>query len=123
MYMRSMGLFAVLVAFVAVVVLHRPASLAQEKGSSETISSLTERIKELEARVERLEESRQILALPAPRAELPTPPKGPQEYQLRPDSLPEPALPKGWQRKEFNGVPYYIIPLDSGSNAASAESR
>ena len=123
MYMRSMGLFAVLVALVAVVVLQRPASLAQEKGPSETISSLTERIKELEARVERLEKSRQILALPAPGTELPTRPKGPQEYQQRPDSMPEPDLPKGWQRKEFNGVPYYIVPLDSGSTSASTRSQ
>lgn len=29
------------------------------------------------------------------------------------------GLPEGWQQREFNGSPYYIVPLSLQSNTAS----
>ena len=27
-----------------------------------------------------------------------------------------PQAPKGWQKRQFNGIPYYVIPLQQNSN-------
>jgi hypothetical protein len=39
-----------------------------------------------------------------------------------PQGFPElKQLPEGWQRREFNGVPYYVIPIESGVRLQSLE--
>ena len=66
----------------------------------ESITLLKARISALERRVESLEKRLRISTVrrsaPAVRP---------------PASRPEQSLPKGWRRKEFNGVPYYLVPL------------
>lgn len=47
---------------------------------------------------------------------------------IRPSSPPrDQSLPKGWRRREFNGVPYYLVPLDQrqgrSRQRSSAENR
>jgi Tfp pilus assembly protein PilO len=30
--------------------------------------------------------------------------------------IPQPHVPKGWQKRYFNGIPYYVIPLQQSPN-------
>ncbi len=62
---------------------------------AQNMQTLIQRVEKLEARVAELEKRRPTAVLT--RAQAPT---------LR-------ELPKGRQRKEFNGLPYYIIPLQA----------
>ena len=79
------------------------AALAADGKSPETpseqIQKLQERIAQLEARIKALEQKQPCVVLPSNVAV----PKG--------LTLNEP-LPKGWQQREFNGRPYYVVPLD-----------
>lgn len=69
----------------------------------ETLKELKERINALEKRLDALEKQREVL-------------QGHPNIVI-PDHLPPPdALPKGWKRKEFNGLPYYIIPIEKNQN-------
>jgi hypothetical protein len=34
----------------------------------------------------------------------------------------ERSLPRGWRRKEFNGIPYYLVPLDQNQTRPSRRS-
>ena len=67
----------------------------------DSITLLKARISSLEKRVESLEKRLQIST--ARRSAPSVRPPAPRTPQ---------SLPKGWQRKEFNGVPYYLIPLE-----------
>jgi hypothetical protein len=89
-----------------------------------------QRMKELENRVRELERARQpdLKIIPAPRMEplprvqpprgiipmpnpLPRPPSTqPFRNDIRPLVLPD-RVPADWQEREFNGIKYYIIPL------------
>jgi len=58
------------------------------------VADLTKKITALEKRIEKLEAGQQTIV-------------------ISPTMAPEvKVLPKGWQRREFNGMPYYIVPLD-----------
>jgi len=87
---------------------------AAEKPSDNTvgqIQKLQERVTQLEARIVALEKKQPVIALP-------TKPILDGLNILPPSTsvVPAPnALPKGWQEQEFNGMPYYIVPL--GGNA------
>ena len=35
---------------------------------------------------------------------------------LQPTIPQTPQAPKGWQKRQFNGIPYYVIPLQQNSN-------
>jgi len=67
----------------------------------DSITLLKARISSLERRVESFEKRLRIntarRSSPSVRPPTPRPPQ---------------SLPKGWRRKEFNGVPYYLIPLE-----------
>jgi hypothetical protein len=70
-------------------------------GSDASMARLSERVRSLERRVEDLEKRL--------RGRAPT-----VRPSMRRSSRPsgERSLPKGWRRREFNGVPYYVIPVE-----------
>ncbi len=67
-------------------------SETEPEGNSE-IKELRKQIADLEKRIERLEKQRGGLTVPG-----------------RPFGFNSP-VPRNWQRREFNGQPYYLIPL------------
>ena len=59
------------------------------------VTNLERRVLDLEQRVRKLETIKLAIA-------------------LSPGLLPERSpLPEGWQKRYFNGVPYYIVPLEN----------
>ncbi len=58
------------------------------------VAILTARVAALEKRIQTLEASQQRIVI---------------GRSMVPDRK---TLPKGWQQREFNGIPYYIVPLD-----------
>jgi hypothetical protein len=67
----------------------------------DSITQLKARISSLEQRIEGLEKKLQTSSIKLSSAN--KRPSNPSRDQ---------NLPKGWRRKEFNSVPYYIVPLD-----------
>lgn len=122
-------------ATVAVLVMSSAAMFVQADSdrtdrpvqAAESICKLRERIEKLEARIDALERRQQFLAIPAPGPKYqppsPQPPRAPdgiQKFPRRPGDPPNilipeqrPPLPEGWERREFNGIEYYVLPLDS----------
>jgi hypothetical protein len=70
--------------------------------SDESVARLSARIRSLERRVDDLEKRL--------RGKAPT-----VRPSIRRSSRPsgDRSLPRGWQRREFNGVPYYVIPVEN----------
>lgn len=66
-----------------------------------TIQQLTERIENLEKRIEQLERRQPSVVVP-----------------YRPTAQ---TVPKGWQRREFNGIDYYIVPLESPESPQTSD--
>ena len=69
------------------------------------LDALRKQIKDLEARVAVLEGRLHIIR-PDPNVPIPQP-----RLHGRP-------VPENWQRREFNGMPYYVIPLRNDPNQA-----
>jgi seryl-tRNA synthetase len=65
------------------------------------LKSLRSEVASLEKRVERLENQLQQVS------------KVIKNYSVTiPQTFPRmPQVPKGWRKREFNGIPYYVIPL------------
>jgi hypothetical protein len=77
---------------------------ANESGAKPSrFEQLLERVERLEARVAELEKQTRVLVVP--RATAPAKPRG--------------RVPEGWVEKEFNGVPYYIVPCDEKDAAVA----
>jgi hypothetical protein len=72
-------------------------SETEPEGTSE-IKQLKKQIADLEKRIERLERQRGSMAVPG-----------------RPFGFNAP-VPRNWQRRDFNGQPYYLIPLGQTSS-------
>jgi len=71
-----------------------------EPGCNEAMIRLKQRVSMLEQRVERLEKKLQAI------------PTGRRPATIRPTRPPgSQSRPQGWRRREFNGVPYYVIPI------------
>ncbi|MHC4116615.1 MAG: hypothetical protein ACYSWO_03815 [Planctomycetota bacterium] len=79
-----------------------------DHSNDDSIARLRARISSLERRVAGLEKKLQTsTARPSIRARpLPSPPS-------------RRSLPKGWRRREFNGVPYYLVPVDQKQSRSS----
>ena len=83
-------------------------ALAAEEESTPKLSELDvlrKQVKDLEARVAVLEQL------------LKTTPREPNALIL-PPSLHGRRVPKSWSPREFNGMPYYVIPLQHDPNKA-----
>ncbi|MHC4580925.1 MAG: hypothetical protein ACYS14_05670 [Planctomycetota bacterium] len=77
------------------------------RSRDESIARLRARISSMERRIERLEKRLQTSTVrpsPAPRR-----PSRPPRAQ---------SLPKGSQRRQFNGMPYYLVPLGQKQSKA-----
>ena len=95
-----------LISITAVVVLLIMAFLVM--GATNPHHSRNDSITQLKARISSLE--RRVASL---EKKLGTSTPSRSSAIRRPSSPPrDQSLPKGWRRKEFNGVPYYLIPLD-----------
>ena len=91
----------------------------------DSIAQLKARISSLEQRVEGLEKKLQTSA--TKRSSAMARPSRPSRERSsatrRPSSPPRgQSLPRGWRRKEFNGIPYYLVPLDQKQTRPSQRS-
>jgi hypothetical protein len=79
----------------AVLVTLAPARPARQASEAAQIAELKKQVEALELRVDRLAEELRRVTVRIP------------------EGFPElKQLPKGWQKRWFNGMPYYIIPID-----------
>jgi len=78
----------------------------------DSIARLKDRVNSLEQRVQALESKLQSIAAK---------PKAATRRPARP--LRDRSRPKGWRRKEFNGVPYYIIPVERKPSQSTQRTR
>jgi len=105
MIRRYVTVFAAITGVLCVTVilaLDRPAQEETPQQPADQIAKLLVRVAALEKRVAELEKRQPMVVVPqptVPRAQTP--------------SLPKRPLPDGWQQREFNGIPYYIVPLDT----------
>jgi hypothetical protein len=98
-------LAALLVApAVTSVIRAQPSDTSAE---STELEQLRQRIDKLEERVKQLEQQ--------PRVQItqPSPPYGPTPRRI----------PDNWEQREFNGMPFYIIPCDNEANATVPPKR
>lgn len=110
--MKTIALIAgtcCILLFVAFSVSAGPASFGE--GSAE-IDELKKQVSSLRERVEALEKTAIIVSGLQPRT---------HEFIIRlPEALRRRAyLPKGWQEREFNGITYYVIPLNQNASHLS----
>ena len=108
----SKSIAAVVVLLIITFLVMGATDLNHCRGDS--IEQLKARISSLEQRVESLEKKLQTSA--TKRSSAMTRPSRPSRERSsatrRPSSPPRgQSLPRGWRRKEFNGIPYYIVPL------------
>jgi outer membrane murein-binding lipoprotein Lpp len=95
-----------LIVLACVVFAGLAASQDREDDPARQVESLKKQVAALEDRVAKLEAAIQKITVSIPQG------------------FPElKQLPKGWRRREFNGIPYYIIPIDSGAKVQSLEKR
>jgi len=78
----------------------------------DSVARLEDRISALEHRVKTLESKLQ--STPPRRRAAPVPPERTPRSQHH---------PKGWRRKEFNGIPYYIIPVERKPGQSTRRTR
>jgi len=95
--MRRFLLLIGLVILIPLTVLALGATTESSDGVEAELRALKLQVKSLEKRVKTLETK--LLAERAPK-ELPL---------IIPRQIPQ--TPKGWKKREFNGIPYYVIPL------------
>ena len=99
--MRRFLLLICLVILIPLTVLALGATTESNESVEAELRALRLQVKSLEKRVKILETK--LLIERAPK-ELPL---------IIPHQIPQ--APKGWLKKEFNGIPYYVIPLQKGS--------
>lgn len=80
------------------------------------IERLEARIAKLEEEVRALRKQREVVITP----QVPGEPGKVPEWKL--DLVPAPGvpgqpLPPGWQKREFNGLPIYVVPLEKAGGA------
>jgi hypothetical protein len=111
--MRHAGLVLVIGVVVAVAVLCVGAASPEPLQASSEIEQFKKEVAALRRRVEFLEKRLKDDSISAP----------PKEGKARPDVIkPYPGLhqaPQSWRRFEFNGMPYYVVPIDNTPKSAS----
>ena len=100
--MRRILLLIGLVILIPLTLLALGAKTDSYDNVKSELKSLRSQVKSLENRVKIMEV--QLLAERAPK-DLPL---------TIPRQIPQ--TPKGWQKREFNGIPYFVMPLQQNSN-------
>lgn len=95
--MRRFLLLIGLIILISLTVLVLGATTDSSKNVENELKSLKSQVKSLEKRVKILETKLLVERTPK---ELPL---------IIPHQIPQ--TPKGWLKREFNGIPYYVIPL------------
>lgn len=83
-----------------------PLTLLALGASTESSESVEAELKSLKSQVESLE--KRVITLETQMADRPL------KY-LQPAIPQMPQAPKGWRKRQFNGIPYYVIPLQQNS--------
>jgi hypothetical protein len=96
------------VALVVMVLLVMGAT-DPDRSRDDSIARLEARIRSLERRVASLEKKLRASTVEPGISvrRLPIPPRS----RSLPSPPPSQSLPEGWRRREFNGIPYYLVPL------------
>lgn len=103
------------VCLLSLVVFCAGAAPDDDDDTSADIEALKKEIATLRQRVEALEKQlgeRRIIIPRTPRGQVPG--LTPRDYQ---------RTPEGWQKRYFNGIPYYIIPIQERPKARARSSR
>jgi hypothetical protein len=85
-----------LLCVTAILALEQPAEDPASQPLAEQVKQLSDRVAKLEAQVAELKKRQPLVV-------------------MRPSTAPpadSPRVPENWHRREFNGQPYYIVPLD-----------
>ena len=117
--MKTPASITTVVALVVMVLLVMGAT-DPHRSRDDSIARMEARIRSLERRVANLEKklrastvepgiSVRRLPIPPRSRSLPSPPRSSRRL---PSPPPSQSLPEGWRRREFNGIPYYLVPLD-----------
>jgi hypothetical protein len=114
--MRRTAFLLVFSAILSLVACCSAAATGQGDPQGSQIEQLRKQIAELQRRVEALEKR---LGQRQPPRRLIEPPSLVLPRSSRP---PRQSAP-GWQRREFNGVPYYIIPIEQQNRSRSSARR
>jgi len=90
------------------------AAPAEPEDISAEIAALRKEVLSLQERVKALEKRLDSATIIVPRSQ-------PWKGDLRLfDALRQYApVPKGWQKRQFNGITYYVIPIDQNSDCSS----
>ncbi len=84
-----------------------PLTLLALGAKAETSESVEAELKSLKSQVKSLEQRVKTLETQLADRTL--------KY-LQPTIPQMPQAPKGWRKRQFNGIPYYVIPLQQNSN-------
>ena len=95
--LRFLSVIGILGLFAACLSALPPDSGTQTDLAKQVVE-LSNKVTALEARVATLEENLRKITVRIPQ----------QFPELK-------ELPKGWEKRYFNGIPYYIIPIERGS--------
>jgi len=110
--MKRLALIAGTCCVLLVVAFSAGAGPADFEDGSAEIDELKKEVCSLRERVEALEKATIIVSRPQPRTD---------EFTIRvPEALRRRRhLPKGWQERQFNGITYYVIPLNQNASHPS----
>jgi hypothetical protein len=86
------------------------AAGGDDAGEASDLEGLKQQVKALEQRVAALE--KRLGQGPTPRV-----------FPMPSPRLPDRQVPKDWLPREFNGVPYYIIPIQNEPNRPIAPTK
>jgi hypothetical protein len=100
---RRMRRFLLLVGLAILM----PLTLLASGAKTESSESMQAELKSLRSQVESLE--KRVITLETQMADRTL------KY-LRPTIPQMPQTPKGWRKRQFNGIPYYVIPLQQNAN-------
>ena len=102
----TLGALAVAACFSGIVWLNAAEGPGSATAEDDKLKQMLARIEKLEARVRHLENQAGVVLVPQSRGQMAWAPRAT-------DVAPYQPLPEGWRREEFNGQPYYIVPLES----------